>query len=76
MGEAYSMEDLLNSKDFHQIASIKLASLDETPEWYGILVAHGDMCGMFVPSCDSTIPGSIMGWYWSKKVLGETIHGR
>jgi hypothetical protein len=30
-GEAYSMEDRLNSKDFHQIASIKLASRDETP---------------------------------------------
>jgi hypothetical protein len=75
-GEAYSMEDRLDSKDFHRIASIKLASRDETPEWYGILVAHGEMCGVFVPPWDSITPGSIMGQYWSKKLLGETIHGR
>jgi hypothetical protein len=31
-GESYSMEDRLNSKDFHRIDSIKLASRDETPE--------------------------------------------
>jgi hypothetical protein len=70
------MEDRLNSKDFHRIASIKLASRDETPDWYGILVAHGEMCGVFVPPWDSITPGSIMGRYWSKKLLGETIHGR
>jgi hypothetical protein len=75
-GEANSMEDRLNSKDFHKIASIKLASRDETPEWYDILVAHGEMCGVFVPPLNSIIPGSIMGRYWSKKLLGETINGR
>jgi hypothetical protein len=74
-GEAYSMEDRLNSKDFHQIASIKLASRDETTEWYGILMAHGEMCGMFVPPWDSIMPGSIIGRYWSKNLLGETIRG-
>jgi hypothetical protein len=31
--EAFSMEDRLNSKDFHMIASIKLAYRKETPEW-------------------------------------------
>jgi hypothetical protein len=75
-GDAYLMEDRINSKDFHQIASIKLASRDETPEWYDILVAHGEMCDVCVPTWDSIMRGSIMGWYWSKKLLGETIHGR
>jgi hypothetical protein len=37
------MEDRLNSKDFHCIASIKLAPRDETPGWYSILVAHGEI---------------------------------
>jgi hypothetical protein len=69
------MEDRLNSKDFHHIASIKLVSRDETPEWYGILVAHVEMCGVFIYPWDSIMPGSIMGRYWSKKLLGETIHG-
>jgi hypothetical protein len=75
-GEAFSMEDRLNSKDFHNIASIKLASREETPEWYGILVAYGEMCGVFIPPWDSIMPDSIMGLYWSKKLLGETMHGR
>jgi hypothetical protein len=70
-GEAYSMEDRLNSKDFHKIASIKLSSREETPEWYRILMAHAEMCGVFIPPSDS-----IMGQYWSKKLLGETIHGK
>jgi hypothetical protein len=70
------MEDRLNSKDFHKIASIKLASREETPEWYGILVAHGEMCGSFIPPWDSIMPDSIMGLYWSKKLPGETIYGR
>jgi hypothetical protein len=51
-GEAFSMEDRLNSKDFHKIARIKLASREETPEWYGILVAHGEMCGVFIQHHD------------------------
>jgi hypothetical protein len=75
-GKAYSMEDCLNSKDFHHIASIKLTSRDETPGWYSILVAHGEMCGVFIPPWDSIAPDLIMGCYWSTKLLGETIHGR
>jgi hypothetical protein len=35
-GEAFSMEDRPNSKDFRMIARIKLAAREETPEWYGI----------------------------------------
>jgi hypothetical protein len=31
-GESFSMEDRLNSNDFHKIASIKLASREETPD--------------------------------------------
>jgi hypothetical protein len=42
-GEAYLMEDSLNSKDLHKITIIELASREETPEWYGILVAHKEM---------------------------------
>jgi hypothetical protein len=34
------------------------------------------MCGVFVPPWDSIMPGSIMGRYWSKQLLGETIHRR
>jgi hypothetical protein len=70
------MEDSLNSKDFHKIASIKLSSREETPEWYGILMAHAQICGVLIPPWDSIMPDSIMGHYWSKKLLGETIHGR
>jgi hypothetical protein len=70
------MEDRLSSKDFHKIASIKLSSREETPEWYGILMAHAEMCGVLIPSLDSIMPDSIMGQYWIKKLLGETIHGR
>jgi hypothetical protein len=70
------MENRLNSKDFHKIASIKLASRDETPEWYGILVVHIEMCCVFVPPWNSIVPDSITGQYWSKKLLGETIHDR
>jgi hypothetical protein len=51
-------------------------SRDETPEWYGVLVAHAYMCGVCVPPWDIIMPGSIMGRYWSNKLLGETIHGR
>jgi hypothetical protein len=75
-GEACSMEDRLDSKDFHHIASIKLTSRDETLGWYSILVAHGEMCGVFIPPWDSISPDLIMGRYWSKQLLGETIHGR
>jgi hypothetical protein len=31
-GELFSMEDMSNSKDFHQIGSITLTSRNETPE--------------------------------------------
>jgi hypothetical protein len=31
-GEMFSIEDRLNSKDFHKTISIKLTSPDETPE--------------------------------------------
>jgi hypothetical protein len=75
-GEAFSMEYHLNSKDFHKIVSIKLASREETPEWYGIFVAHGEMCTVFIPPWDSIMPDSIMGLYWTKKLLSETIHIR
>jgi hypothetical protein len=75
-GEVFSMEDRLKSKDFQMITSINLASREETPEWYGILVAHGEMCGVFIPPSDSIMPYSIMGQYWSKHILGEMIHGR
>jgi hypothetical protein len=70
------MEDRLNSKDFHKTSSIKLISRDETPEWYGILFAHGEMCGVFIPPWDSIDPDLITGLYWSNTLLGETIHGR
>jgi hypothetical protein len=75
-GEAYSMEDSLNSKDFHRIVSIKVASREETPEWYNILVAHGEVCSVFIPPWDSIMTYLIMGHYWSKQLLGETMHGR
>jgi hypothetical protein len=32
-GEIFSMEDRLNSKDFHKTSSIKLTCRDEMPEW-------------------------------------------
>jgi hypothetical protein len=60
-GEAYSMEDRLNSKGFHEISSIKLTSREETPAWYGILTTHGEMCGVFIPPWDSIIPDTIRG---------------
>jgi hypothetical protein len=31
---------------------------------------------MFIPPWDTIAPDLIMGLYWSKKLLGETIHGR
>jgi hypothetical protein len=33
------------------------------------------MCGVFISLWDSIAPDLIMGLYWSKKLLGETIHG-
>jgi hypothetical protein len=75
-GGTYSMEVRLNSVDFHHISSIKLTSRDETPGWYSILVAHGEMCGLFIPPWDSVVSDLVMGRYWSKKIWGETIHGR
>jgi hypothetical protein len=39
-------------------------------------MAHAEMCGVFIPPWDSIMPDSIMGQYWSKKFLGETINGR
>jgi hypothetical protein len=34
------------------------------------------MCGVFIPLWDSIVLDSITGQYWSKNILGETIHGR
>jgi hypothetical protein len=70
------MEYRLNSKDFRRIVSIKLASREEIPEWYNTLVDQREMCGELIPSWDIIMPDVIMGRYWSKRLLGETIHGR
>jgi hypothetical protein len=39
-------------------------------------MAHGEMHGVFIPPWDIIVLESIMGAYWDKKLLGETIHGR
>jgi hypothetical protein len=39
-------------------------------------VAQVELCGVFIPPWDSIAPDLIMGLYWSKKLLGKTIHGR
>jgi hypothetical protein len=70
------MENWLNSKYCHNITSIKLTSRDDTSEWYGILVSHDEMRGVFIPPWGSISPGFIAGCYWSKKLLGKTTHGQ
>jgi hypothetical protein len=70
------MEDRLNSKDFHRIISIKIASCEETPEWYNLLVAQREICGVLIPPWDILMPDLIMGRYWIKRFLDETIYGR
>jgi hypothetical protein len=58
------------------IVIINLASHEETPELYSIIVSHGTICGVFLPPWDIMLSDLIIGRYWSKKLLGETIHGR
>jgi hypothetical protein len=60
-GEVFYMEGRLNSKYFHKIASIKLTSREDTPEWYGIIVSHGEMCGVFIPH--GTAFPRVSSWY-------------
>jgi hypothetical protein len=60
-GESFSMEDWLNSKDFHKIASIKPISCEDTPEWYDMLVSHDEMRGMSIAPWESIASGLIMG---------------
>jgi hypothetical protein len=75
-GEAYSMEDRLNGKDFLKTSGLKLTHGEQNLEWYRILVTHGETNGVFIPPWEIIAPNSVMGRYWDKKLLGETIHGR
>jgi hypothetical protein len=64
------------SKDFHKITSIKLTSRGEALYWYDNLPLRGAMYGIFVPTSHNIALQSIMGTFWSKKLMGDTIHGR
>jgi hypothetical protein len=76
IGEAYSMEERMNPKEFQRTSSVKLTSRGDTLEWYDIMVAHGEMNGMFIPPSFSITPELIMGNLWTKRLIGETIHAR
>jgi hypothetical protein len=74
--EAFSMEEIVNAKEFHKIASIKLNSCGETLDWYDNLALRGAMYGVSIPPRSSIASQSIVGTNWSKKLVGDTIHGR
>jgi hypothetical protein len=76
IGEAYSMEERMNPKEFQRTSSVKLTSRGGTLEWYDIMVAHGEMNGMFIPPHFSITPELIMVNLWTKRPTGETIHAR
>jgi hypothetical protein len=74
--EAYYMEERINANDSHKGTSIKLTSRGETLDWYDNLALHGAIYGVFVPPSNSVAQHSIMGTFWSKKLMGVAIHGR
>jgi hypothetical protein len=70
------MEELIHPKEFQKIASVKLASLEENCEWCDFFVDHGEMKQVFIPPSFIICAGSIMGYLWTKTLLGEIMHTR